>query len=852
MELRIGINLGDVIEQGGALFGDAVNLAARLQALAPPGGVLISAALHEQVRNKLSASFSFIGERQVKNIAEPVRVYSVSAPAAASLGRRIAALLQRRVVIAAAIYIATAGLLVWVLTRFPGSTGSASWLVPALITLLAAGFVPAMTATWRSDRRHRTAPWIAYGSGVLATAACCAIVWFAWTAYFDGRTPADIRRSAAKAQPVVAVAAFQNLTGDPKLAWLSEGIASLVRDGLAESSHLVVVSPTRWHAVLRNQPSGTAVGPDVLASAGRAGIDYVVSGEFLSGPDGLVLTARVSDVAAGVEIAPDRADKLTPQTLLGEAGRLVMMTKRGLNVPHTESVASFSADFAVNNIGAYEAYLAGIEYFLKFDYRAAERSFRSALELAPQFHMARYRLAHVLVASGDTEGGLATLDAIPKDAPLTRRERLYVDGAHALFERDAARAKEIYGTMLKEFPFDVEARWFLAQACDLAFEDDEAIVELKRLLEQEPENDYVWSYLGETYLRLGEYDLSRQALAQYLKTKPGDPYGFTVLGQLDQLTGNLSGAAGNLKRALELEPAFATARIELARTQVLRGMWDEGEKLLLSLVADGDVPAAVRIDAAFDLSGVLRGEGRFADSIEPLEDLAAAIEKEYVREAMALSERGVAQAELGRASESARLIALAIKRSPGVPTRYLFARAATLMTPGDAAGVRAVAAQIRSQKIPQDSPQDAQVVEEAAARAAAYLDGMADLVAGNASRAAQTLARAVSLPGYQYSIYKLGLARALLAAGKPAEALDLARAAATERDPGDLRLDLELDRSRAILLEAEILAAMGKASEAAARAREFLRRWRVTDPGQRDRVRAERLIKARTAAARAT
>jgi hypothetical protein len=87
----------------------------------------------------------------------------------------------------------------------------------------------------------------------------------------------------------------------------------------------------------------------------------------------------------------------------------------------------------------------------------------------------------------------------------------------------------------------------------------------------------------------------------------------------------------------------------------------------------------------------------------------------------------------------------------------------------------------------------------------------------------------------------LGLARALLAQGKHTEALELARAAATERDSGDIRLDLELDRSRAVLLEAEILAALGQKSAAAARARTFLRRWGSADPGLGDRVRAEQL-----------
>jgi tetratricopeptide (TPR) repeat protein len=518
-----------------------------------------------------------------------------------------------------------------------------------------------------------------------------------------------------------------------------------------------------------------------------------------------------------------------------------MMAKRGLGIPHTETVASFSADFAVNNMAAYEVYLAGLGYFLHFDYRSAERAFRSALELAPDFHMARYRLAHVEVASGDTEAGLATLGGIPDDAPLTRRERFYVDGARALFNRDAARTKAIYSEMLAEFPYDVEARLLLALAHDLAIEDDAAIAELKRLLEQEPQNDYVWSYLGETYLRLGDYENARRALDQYLTLKPRDPYGFTVLGQLYQLTGNLPGAAAHFTHALELEPGFVLGRLSLARTQVLRDAWEDAEQLLRTLAADSETPAAYRIDAAFDLSALLRAQGRFADSLQPLQELGPLIQKEAIREAMGLAERGVAMAELGRFAEADRLIARAIERSPGAPTRYLFARGSVMLMRGDVAGVRAVAAEIRNQKLPQDSPHDAMVVREANTRAAAYLEGMAELVSGNTSAAARALTRVSELPGYQYSIYRLGLGRALLADGKLAQALEMARAAGTERDAGDIRLDLELDRSRALLLEAEVLSASGQRSAATACARDFLRRWKNDDPAQADRLRAERI-----------
>jgi hypothetical protein len=118
---------------------------------------------------------------------------------------------------------------------------------------------------------------------------------------------------------------------------------------------------------------------------------------------------------------------------------------------------------------------------------------------------------------------------------------------------------------------------------------------------------------------------------------------------------------------------------------------------------------------------------------------------------------------------------------------------------------------------------------------------MADLHAGEAAKAVGALEKVVAMPGYQYAIYKLGLAQALSAAGRNAEALVLARAAVAERDAGEVRLDLEPDRSRALLLEAEILAALGRKSDAQARARDFLRRWSNATPGHRDLARAARI-----------
>src|SRR5882757_3741110 len=77
IQFRIGINLGDIIKDGRDIYGDGVNVAARLEALAEPGGICVNRVVRDQVRDKLDFAFEDAGEQRVKNIARPLRVYHV-------------------------------------------------------------------------------------------------------------------------------------------------------------------------------------------------------------------------------------------------------------------------------------------------------------------------------------------------------------------------------------------------------------------------------------------------------------------------------------------------------------------------------------------------------------------------------------------------------------------------------------------------------------------------------------------------------------------------------------------------------------------------------------------------------
>jgi adenylate cyclase len=116
MEFRIGINLGDVIEEGDSIYGDGVNIAARLEGLAEAGGICISESAYQQIENKLPLRYDYLGEHEVKNIAKPVRAYRAHIePEAAGkvIGEKKPEKWGWKAIAAVAVMVLVAGGLIW-------------------------------------------------------------------------------------------------------------------------------------------------------------------------------------------------------------------------------------------------------------------------------------------------------------------------------------------------------------------------------------------------------------------------------------------------------------------------------------------------------------------------------------------------------------------------------------------------------------------------------------------------------------------------------------------------------------------------------------------------------------------
>ena len=830
MLLRIGLYMGDILEEDGQLYGDAVNIAARLQTLAPAGGICLSGAVHEQISGKFPQQFDYLGPQHVKNISRPIEAYAMATGRLPWFSAMVAELKQRRVFRAALAYIVVA----WVALQVVALVVEAyedtapDWILRAAITILVIGFLPAMILSWLYDVTPRGLRRSAGGGaslkrkqslGILAAGVVVAITgvttWWIWSSYLDQHKYRVSRGNVATEPPVVAVAQFQNMTGDPELDWLGDAITNLVRNDLTRSRHMIVASHHRWSSIVGDRERDT----EIARAADAAGVKYIVSGQYLQTPSGMTLTTQVSDLESGSDLAPNIFQALDQESFFIKAEEIARSVKNALRVPPEESISVFAADFPTHNLAAYEAYTAGINYILNYQHADALRSLQSAIQLAPEFWAAHARLSDTLYWMGDTEGAITTLENIPDDAPMSKRLRQYIDASLAMRLQDMDQAMSIYREILSENAYEVEARHGLAEAHFFKYEEDEALQQLQLAVRQEPQNWLVWSTIGDLSAQIGQLDEAEKALKECLKHEPEDPSCLYYLGNVAFDRGELETAEKYYQRALTSNANFHLSSIGLARVFAISNRTTQATNLLQGLVDDEAIPAIDRIDAAFDLSYLLRAAGEFSQSIAPLERLTPEIEKEQVRVSLSLANQAWAQFRIGEREIARQLIDRAIQEfTYAPPTRYLFAKGMMAAQAKDLDTLRTVAEEIQQLA--------AAAEDETETKAAAYLQGQLSLATGDLDGAMVAFEEAVNKAGFEYGLYQAGLIDVLLQRDQIKEALDLTQQLTAQPQSRDVRLDLEPERMALLLTQAELNQRLGRQDEAREFAQKFLEQWK--------------------------
>jgi tetratricopeptide (TPR) repeat protein len=745
-----------------------------------------------------------------------------------SFFKRIFEDLKRRHVVRVAIgYIIVSWVILQVADVLLPALDLDGWVFRALLTTAFIGFFLVVILAWIFDiSDHHIVKtkgivlprWVRSVISLPLIAAIGLGGWWVWSGYVTEKESA-LHPTEITGLPIVAVMPFRNLTGDPGNDWFSEGLANLVRDNLTRSRYLRIVSPQKFSSIIGDATDMTAISK----LSEEEGIAYILGGEMLITPTGISVTSRLSDTEGGVDLYARQTENLTKESLLSVATPVAAQVRQGLKVPRTEQIDIFAADFATQNHSAYESYVAGLGFFVNFQYEQAEQAFNAALQLAPDFAVARYRLAYIQAATGRTEMAGENVGKALAVGNIPDREKRYIEAAQALFARDYETAAGLYKALLAEYPFEIEARELLAKSYWGQYKTEEAVAEMQILAAEEPQNEVIWSTLGGYLLAMGEFDRAQPALEKFAMLAPGNANSYFLLGDSLRYQGNFEAAISQYEKALEIDETMRGVAISLATIDYLKGQFKQAEKSFASIVDDENLIIRDRLAAMFSLQALLAARGDFNSAENLIERFSAELKEEIIREAMATSILALMKLEAGNEPAALELSVAAIGLSPGVPTRYLFARGLVQLHLKEYEKVSTTAAELVSHALPADDP------DRTEDKAAAYLTGMAWLQQGDWEKAGVDLARASDLGGYAYRIYELGLARVLTQEGKTDDALQLVRNAIIP-DMVDPRIDLEPERVQALLLLAEIEQGKGNISSSGVLAKQFLTRFDRANP----------------------
>jgi TolB-like protein/class 3 adenylate cyclase/tetratricopeptide (TPR) repeat protein len=395
IRFRIGINIGDIIIEDGDIYGDGVNVAARLEGLAEPGGICIARNVYNQVKNKLAFGFEPMGTHRIKNIAEPVEVYRVGLGPGVALGAQPAPWMQPR------------------------------WRVGAALVVLL--LVSAAGGAW-------------YGLSSPASKSTIA-------SKGDATESEQRPTLPLPDKPSIAVLPFDDLSVNPDHVHLAEGIAGGIIADLSRFRDLFVIA--RESSFVYEETS-----VDIQQIAGELGVQYVLEGSLQADHNRVRITVRLINASSGNSIWSERydqplddvfavQDQVTNKIAASLAGWGGIVARAGREVARRKPPA---------NLEAYEYYLLGVELSHNInqnDYRKALQLFGKSLELDPSYARPYVGIAWAHNIAHDNGWGPSKkealenwLDAAKKAVALDPLdgEAHMVLGWYYLYTRDIERA----------------------------------------------------------------------------------------------------------------------------------------------------------------------------------------------------------------------------------------------------------------------------------------------------------------------------------------------------------------------------------------------------------------------------
>jgi adenylate cyclase len=508
MSFRIGINLGDVIVDGERIYGNGVNVAARLESLAEKGGICISGSAYEQIENKLAFGCTYLGRRKVKNIERPVPVYRIQAGSANNGCHIDSSVLG-----------------------FPKSLKI--WGVILMLALLAGAFFMWVEAHRPEKLRANSAP-----TGTAVT------------------TPSR--------QASIAVLPFKNLSGDPAQEYFNDGITNDVITDLSRFGELLVIASNTVFTY-----KGKAV---TIGEVGKElGVRYVLEGSIQKTGDSVRINAQLIDAASGNHIWAERYTRdLKDIFELQDDIVQAIVANLALNISTAER--NRVSRKKTENLEAYDYILKGYDFFFRRTRETTNKAaemFSKAIEIDPGYpagYIGLGRIHEMKVGEGWTEFPEQSLQR----AQVLAQRALELDpfdaSAHGLLGAVYAFRGQ-YGLAIGALrqaivlnPNYASSYHTLGWALLWSGRVDEAASALElslRLDRSSPRN--TWSLLGTSYYLQGRFEEALGVLEQGVVKQPNFIGNYLVLAATYAELGLDDKAAQAATDVRRLDPFFQTA-----------------------------------------------------------------------------------------------------------------------------------------------------------------------------------------------------------------------------------------------------------------------------------------------------
>ena len=506
MEFRIGINLGDVIQEGERIYGDGVNIAARIEGLADPGGICISGSAYEQIENKLALGYDYIGEHTVKNIVKPIRVYKV--PTGPETLQKVTE--EKR--------------------PTPGWQKAAVAVVVAL--LVVAGGI----ALWRSSLTPSPPP----------------------------TETASVEKMAYPLpdKPSIAVLPFDNLSGEPEQEYFSDGLTEEIISTLSRVPKLFVIARNSTFTY-KDKPV------KVQQVAEELGVRYVLEGSVRKAGNRIRITAQLIDALTGQHLWAEKYDRKIDD-IFAVQDEITKKIITAMQIKLTEGEQARTAAKGTNNLDAYLKYLQSMENMRRYNRESnalAKQLAEEAVALDPEYPMAYRALAAAHMMDVWLGASKSPKQSIAKCMELYQKaielDATYAEVYSALGflysmtkQYDKGIAQTEKGVALN--PNSADAHMLLGHALRFAHRHEEAILEYKIAirLNPYPPNPYLFG-IAKSYAYTGQYDEAITWGKKAVEQEPNSFLAHIILTEIYSLAGRDEEARVQAAEVLRVNPKFS-------------------------------------------------------------------------------------------------------------------------------------------------------------------------------------------------------------------------------------------------------------------------------------------------------